>query len=267
MAKSSKKDRKKVDPQASPSKARGGTQRASRRSASEVRNANDGRAERTKCQGTNKKGTPCQNTARHGKKFCEFHGPDARYRDMNGRAAWRQAKRPPWAASRGLYADGLFPEEMAVFDAMEVGTLETEIKLIKVQLRRAVTAQLLWRREHEKVNELIDEDPSLMRLPAELRKHLELELYERKIGEGVDGQEIDTRKMVRRRTDYMREIKQLVKLLAELEMCNKALNAEAGLTAPETIDLLATKLREFGEASAAKMPIMGPEDSDASDDE
>lgn len=208
-----------------------------------------------KCKGTTKKGTPCQRTA-FPNGYCAWHGGKKKKpTSSRDRIPARSLKKPTWAASRGLYCDGLFPEEQALHESLEIGTLEQEIKLIKVQLRRAVAAQLLWCREQESVNELLDEDPDLIKLPAELRKHLEVELYERKLGVGADGQEMDTKKLIRRKRNYMDEIRQLCKLIAGLESAHKLIAGETSLTSQETVDVLAVKLREFEQGSAGCMPL------------
>jgi hypothetical protein len=138
----------------------------------------------------------------------------------------------------------LFPWEEDVYGACKTGTLEEELILLRVQLRRAVLAQ----KNYETVMEHLGgfrEDPDAVEIPAELFKHLELDGYEFTQTKKEEGDE-EVRKMLRRKRDYRREIQQWVKLIGALEVQHQTL-AASHLFGQDTLEKMAEDLRAFAE--------------------
>ena len=65
----------------------------------------------------------------------------------NGRCRMHGGKSPgakkgnQYGRKHGIYSDVLSPEDQALYDDIQVGSLDDEIKLCRIQLRRAIIAQ------------------------------------------------------------------------------------------------------------------------------
>ena len=193
------------------------------------------------CGAKTRKGTPCQAPAMANGR-CKIHGGLAN----QGRNPETLMKRPEKSLARGLYTGMLFPWEEDIYGACQIGTLEEELKLLRIQLRRAVLAQ----KNYETVMEALGEwreDPEAAEIPPELFKHLELDGYEytkKECKEGVPDEEV--RKMLRRKRDYRREIQQWVKLIANLEVARQQL-MQSAFFGTDAMEKMATDLRAFTE--------------------
>jgi hypothetical protein len=153
-------------------------------------------------------------------------------------------KRAARSLARGLYTDMLFPWEEDMYGACKTGTLEEELRLLRVQLRRAVIAQHNYDTVMEHLGEF-RENPDAAEIPPELFKHLELDGYEFTQAKKEEGEE-EVKKMLRRKRDYRREIQQWVKLIGALEVQHQAL-AASDLFGGGTLERMAEDLRAFAE--------------------
>lgn len=209
---------------------------------------------RGRCEAISKStGKPCRRWAmRNGR--CSLHGGKEGANAVAASRAAQARARHPWLNGRGLFCEGVFPDEVDLYESVGVGTLEEEIRLLKVQLRRAVAAQLRWTMSLEELNKHLDEMENLKTTPEALLQHIEPDTFERKETESRTGEITEERKLVRRRRNYQQEIAFLVKTIADLEVKHADLTRRSQLGSPEMVNVLAFKLREFEEASAATMP-------------
>ena len=155
------------------------------------------------------------------------------------------AKRAEKSLARGLYSDMLFPWEEDIYGACGVGTLDEELKLLRIQLRRAVMAQ----KNYETVMETLGEwreQADTVEIPPEIFKHLELDGYEYQEKKKQNEGDEEVRKMLRRKRDYRREIQQWVKLIAALEVSRQQL-MQSSLFGTDALEAMASDLRLFTE--------------------
>jgi hypothetical protein len=201
--------------------------------------------------------------------YCYFHGgadfsviaADDREHDgkikvtHSGGIAMDNAPRP--GEKESIYYKYLTPEEQLIYANIKIGSLEDEIRIVKIQLRRAIEKQKLFERIRELMNETVETEDGI-RTPEEVAQLLEISEYSREITDGVDGRGAsilsDVRKVMRRKTDYLGEIKKLTKLLSELEMTHVSLTATSPLQREEAVRQLATQLRAFSDAAAGLFP-------------
>lgn len=85
----------------------------------------------TKCGAKNRAGQPCEKWAIRGKKRCANHGGKSTGAPKGTRNNLKH----------GIYSSGLMPGEEQLWGLIPVGSLDDEIKLAKLQLRRAQLAQ------------------------------------------------------------------------------------------------------------------------------
>ena len=81
---------------------------------------------KTICGAKNRQGKPCQNSPVTGRTRCRMHGG----------ATPRGGKGNP---KHGLYTQALTPEEQAMFDGIQLGEMEREIRMAKIMLNRCLT--------------------------------------------------------------------------------------------------------------------------------
>jgi hypothetical protein len=82
------------------------------------------------CGAKTRAGTPCKRAPMEGKRRCKLHG-----------GASTGPKKPNSALNavkHGFYSDALLPEERVLYQRVEVGSLDDEIKLARVKLHRFV---------------------------------------------------------------------------------------------------------------------------------
>lgn len=187
------------------------------------------------CGAKTKKGTPCQAPALENGR-CRIHG---------GLTTPNKDKitRPMKSLARGFYTDCLFPWEEDQFAACQIGTLEEEIKLLRIQLRRALIAQRNYQIVMDELGEF-REDPDSCDIPSKLLGMVEIESYEYTKKENQKEGEEEIRKMLRRKRDYRREIAQWTKLIGQLECFHKELLKDDLFTG-DTLAKMAEDLREF----------------------
>jgi hypothetical protein len=163
-----------------------------------------------------------------------------------------EIRRPEKSLARGLYTDLLFPWEEDVYATCKTGTLEEELKLLRIQLRRAAIAQ----KNYEIVMDALGEwreDPDNVEVPPELFALLEIDTYEwHKSTE--DHKTSEVRKMLRRKRDYQREIRQWVGLIAKLEAVHKEL-LKSELFGVDTLGRMADDLRQYTQNAISTMGV------------
>jgi chromosome segregation ATPase len=160
-------------------------------------------------------------------------------------------------AWKGLYSKVLNAEEANVFGLLKIGSLEQEIKLLRIQLLRALTAQEAWEMKREQLTVALKNDDGSVRTPDEVLEALQLESYEYKKQEGIDnrGQAVDQteKKITHRKHDYKAEIRQLINLIAKLESQHHDL-MKSDIPDSERINQIAEALRGFADSARASVP-------------
>lgn len=168
----------------------------------------------------------------------------------------------------GVYSCWYSDDELDVYGSLKIGTLEEEIKLMRMQLRRALILQHAWEKIHAGQAADIETDEGI-RIPVDMQQFFELDEYKRETEDGLrEGKtvEIDKRYITRRKNDYKKEIHNTVRLLAELESVHKSLIDEK-LTSGEMIAKISLDLRKFSEEAAGTTPgLDGRDEADDDDD-
>ena len=198
-----------------------------------------------RCGSPLRSGGKCKTIVQVPGKRCKTHGGQ-----YTGHPPSTKIRRASKSLARGLYADLLFPWEEDIYNACKTGTLEEELKLLRIQLRRAVLAQHNYEVVMDTLGEWT-EDPEKAEIPPELFKHLELDSYEW-TKETKDEKDTEVRKMLRRKRGYRKEIRQWVGLIAKLEAVQKDL-VKGELFGVDTLDRMAEDLRMYTEAAMDTM--------------
>jgi len=212
----------------------------------------------------------CAAYARSTGKQCQRWAMDNGKCYMHGGANGKIPENPnPKAAypSIGLYYNALMDdEERELYKTMmkSIDSLDEEIVMTKLKLRRAYVAQKIWEEglsEDEK-EEIEKKKPKSRHFERLLRPHS----VEQEIGAGLDTQgktySVNKKKIVKRASDFTLEIKiltnSLVRMLrakAELQMLTRG---------EEFKEELAAELREFSDFAVASVPE--PEKDDTNKD-
>ena len=183
----------------------------------------------SKCLAKKSDGTLCQNWAMPNGR-CKFHG---------GKAvpAPKGSKR---ALKHGLYAKGFIGDELSIFPDIPLGSIDDEIRLLKIKLRRAWVAQRMWLEKHKEIQqEVTDKEegiqtvgfiqkPKKRRLTRTLKRnltpiedHYRLESIETSVELVHDKEGIPHTnrkvKSVKKKEDYSHEINRLTRLISNLE--------------------------------------------------
>jgi hypothetical protein len=77
------------------------------------------------CGATNRQGEPCQRPPLKGKKRCRLHGGKSLETNKN-------------AVKHGIYRKTLSDEEQALWAEIQIGSVDDEIRMMKVMLNRAI---------------------------------------------------------------------------------------------------------------------------------
>ena len=84
-----------------------------------------------RCGAKTRSGRPCQQWPMHGKKRCRIHGG--------------LSTGPPKGTQNnykyGIYANLVRPDEKEIYENIKVGSLDDDIRIMKLQLMRAIKAQ------------------------------------------------------------------------------------------------------------------------------
>ena len=87
--------------------------------------------EKKVCGAKNRQGNPCQKPPLIGAKRCKLHGGKVRTSTDNT------------AFKHGIYTEAYSPEELAMIDQLneQLGTVDAEINMVRIRLRRAQLAE------------------------------------------------------------------------------------------------------------------------------
>jgi len=209
----------------------------------------------SRCEAKKRDGTLCQNwTMPNGR--CRLHG---------GKAvpAPKGSKR---ALKHGLYATGLLPGEEKLYSSIPLGTLDDELRMLKIKLRRAWEAQRMWLEANKEIqNKVLEKEESQVegfvrrrltrtRKPADINSHYRLDSIESSTAlvHDKDGVAHTNRsvKTVKKKEDYSQEIRALSKLISQLEMRRKELVGDDGDTTKNLVD----QFREFSDMASETLP-------------
>lgn len=172
--------------------------------------------ERERCGAKRKNGKPCRQYPMRGKTRCRLHGGLSTGPPKNNKNSWKY----------GIYAQGIKDEEKELYEQIKVGTLDDDIKIIKLQLARAVKAQ----KEFEESVAAGNAD-KLAYEPHEIKakshtKNVTSEL------DGKPGYErtetIKDKEVTKKHPDYRKIIFQLSGRIAKLELTRSAIMTEGG---------------------------------------
>jgi hypothetical protein len=142
----------------------------------------------------------CKRNCAPGKTVCYFHGAGGGSKPGDKRAF-----------THGIYTDGLLDEEKPLWEKIEIKTLDDEIRMVSMQLRRAVTAQKLYILAKEEGESVADS--------------LELQELIVEVGQGPKGP-INIKRLLCRKRDFTYEIDRLTGRLGDLITKNAALKGE-----------------------------------------
>jgi hypothetical protein len=169
------------------------------------------------CGAKNRQGNPCGKSPLRGKNRCALHGGKTPTGTKGNR-------------KHGIYSDAMTADELEIWPEIisRLGTVDEEIHVIRLQLRRALICQ-------QKVQEA----------PADLKNLAGVEITEiRRSNRGDDGPIVD---VISKRADYHAIIDRLSGRLANLERTRAELLAAARDTGENTTD----KARDFTETLKA----------------
>jgi len=212
------------------------------------------------------KGSRCGYVSRSTGKPCQNYAmPNGRCR-LHGGKAVPAPKGHKRALKHGLYTPGLLTgeKELVHLFLKSLGSIDEELVMVKIKLRRAWKAQRMW----EEANQLDDVEIAnevemsgdkhrrkLTRsLGSEKTNHYRLESVERTNALVYDqeGEPHINRKVktVKKREDYSREIKTLTKLVGQLELRRKELLESEGLGKED----LVKQFRDYANGAVETLP-------------
>jgi len=218
---------------------------------------------RSKCELPSRQtGIPCRNWAMPNGR-CRLHG------GKNVPAPKGHQR----ALKHGLYVKGLLKEEQELIPHVKLGTVDEEITMLKIKLRRAYIAQRMWIEQRDKAEqELIDADPGDSPKPKRtklVRSREELEA--RKSYFHISSIEVVksvvyddagiphtnfTKKTLKKKEDYSAEIKSLSRLISNLEMKRKELSDEG----EDAVKNLVKEFRDYAAQAEQTLPGGGQDD-------
>ncbi len=143
------------------------------------------------------------------------------------------------ALKHGIYSDVLLPEDVELMEGQEIGTLDHEIKVARIRLRRALREQVRQECEANGVDSF--------------------ELNEVTITT-ADGKTESEVKRIRR--DYSREIRAYVRLVADLEVKRLQLAAGGGGDPGEIAVRIRLALTQIDQANGTAPESVTKEDGD-----
>ena len=206
-------------------------------------------------------GVPCENYAMPNGR-CWLHG---------GRIV-PPAKGSMRALKHGLYAKGMLEDEKALLPDVKLGTLDDELVMLKLKLRRAYIAQKLWIQQRQQVTENLEAEMDDMVSPRKPVRRLartieDLEKVRLGITDFFHIGSIETtrstmhdqegnphtnysKKFVKKKEDYSQEIRALTKLISHLEMRRKELLTQS----EDTLKNLVKGFRDFADLAEQTLP-------------
>ena len=117
-----------------------------------------------KCGAKTRSGGPCQRNAAVGGKRCKLHGGASTGAKNASRPGNGNAIKPG-----GLYSQYMTPEEVAQYDALELGAVDHELRLTRIRLSRALAAEAAAAGQPE-LDEVTENDGGGEVVPRETRK-------------------------------------------------------------------------------------------------
>ena len=181
---------------------------------------------RERCRAKTRSGKPCQQWPMRGKKRCRIHGGKSTGPPKNNNNALKH----------GIYSKAIADNDIETYEQIEVGTLDAEIKIIKLQLTRALEAQ---RKFEEAVQS--GEAEKITYEPHEIRAKSLTKTIQNQVGDqaAVTRTEITTDKeAIKKHPDYRKIIFQLSGRIAKLELTRVAIaNSGGGENNPIKIDV------------------------------
>jgi len=160
------------------------------------------------CGAKTRAGTPCKRYARENGR-CNLHG---------GKSTGAPGNKN--ALKFGIYSQGIKESEEDLWRQIEVGTLDDEIKIMKIQLARAVKAQ----REFEEEIETAGSD----------KGKTGFELSEIKASD-LDGKK--RKEVIKKRPDFRKIIYTLSGRIGKLEAQRKNISEDGGNNEPVILNL------------------------------
>ncbi len=154
------------------------------------------------CGAKTRAGTPCKNRAMPNGRCLRHGGKSTGPPEGNKNAA-----------THGLYSSALLEGEAELYDQITLGTVDEELKMARIQLRRALNAQAQFERQREQ---------------GEKEAGLEYESIETegKLKRGEDGRTTlvpERAKTIRRKRDFQLEINRFTRTVADLEVKRMAI--------------------------------------------
>lgn len=162
------------------------------------------------------------------------------------------------ALKHGLYADvGLHREELSIYPHVKIGNLEEEIKILKMKLRRLWQLQKEWEEDQKKISEEV-EGSKAGKVGKFTRKYFRVNSIEDSEGESLNVktgkfEPTKSRKINRKKDDYMAEIRKVNKIIGTLEEKHKSLVSE-GFGSEELLNKLVDSFRGFAEEAIGTLP-------------
>ena len=179
----------------------------------------------------------------------------------------------------GLYVKGVLDDEKELIPHIKLGSVDEEITMLKLKLRRAYIAQKLWLEQRglveKQMEQVNDSDDLCTERPRRRLVRSVKELEAKRQGKSafffistvdethskVHDQEGNvhynySKKVLKKRQDYTSEIKSLSRLISHLEMKRKELLEQSG----DVIRSLVQGFRDFADKAVGTLP--GGQDDD-----
>ncbi|WP_308054666.1 HGGxSTG domain-containing protein [Burkholderia cenocepacia] len=172
------------------------------------------------CGAKTRSGSPCKRAPMEGKARCKLHG-----------GASTGPKKPNSATNalkHGFYSDALLPEERVLYERVEVGSLDDEIRLARVKLHRFVRLS-----GSLELQDMIDGALEVVRKTGEAFNHATKDM------EPYDKKEIKAAA-----PDYADLIIRQIDLIRKLELARADLMKDEDDDAPESIVIKVRRARK-----------------------
>jgi hypothetical protein len=187
------------------------------------------------CSARNRQGDPCQKPPLKGKQRCKLHGGATPKGRQTG------------PLKHGLYSVALSDEERDLWDDIQIGNVDDELRLCRIQLRRAINL-----------------DAAIGKAPNDPKNLVGIELVEtrRTTGNGKSSTDATSKRpdIAGRMNALLGRIAQLEKTRSELIAAAQAAGEGAGDVARDLVDTLrAMKRTEFEQPKPKLAPDPAPE--------
>lgn len=172
------------------------------------------------CGAKTRSGSPCKRAPMEGKARCKLHG-----------GASTGPKKPNSATNalkHGFYSDALLPDERVLYERVEVGSLDDEIRLARVKLHRFVRLS-----GSLELQDMIDGALEVVQKTGEAFNHATKEM------EPYDKKEIKAAA-----PDYADLIIRQIDLIRKLELARADLMKDEDDDAPESIVIKVRRARK-----------------------